>query len=202
MLTDAEFDKITEKVFQFHTKKAPGLPIAVAMVDLARELLGPVKGKLNVIAETQACLSDVIQVMTGCTMGNRYMKVMKDLGRYALTMYDREDGRGVRVFVDLKKIDPKKTPELYRFFRRERGEAVEKGGEAREASGMTIVQEFKMIGRDIFGTQRVKVLDYAKPPMLHAIVCPGCGESFLSRNVQHVKCDVCSGQSRYFEPQP
>ena len=52
MLTDSEFEKVTEEVFKFHTKRAPGLAIGVAMVDLARDLLGPVKGRLNVISET------------------------------------------------------------------------------------------------------------------------------------------------------
>jgi len=52
MLTDSEFEKVTEEVFKFHTKRAPGLAIGVAMVDLDRDLLGPVKGRLNVISET------------------------------------------------------------------------------------------------------------------------------------------------------
>ncbi len=200
MLSDAEFERITEEIFRFHTKRAPGIPIAVAMVDLARELLGPVKGRLNVIAESQACLSDVVQVMTGCTIGNRYLKILKDLGRYALTMFDRETGVGVRVYVDFRKIDPSRTPELHKFFLRERGEAVERGGEAREASGRLIMAEFASIKRDLFGSQRVRVLQTGKPPMLPARVCPSCHESFLQRDSQHGQCDVCSGLTRYFEP--
>jgi len=198
MLTDSEFEKVTEEVFKFHTKRAPGLAIGVAMVDLARDLLGPVKGRLNVISETQVCLPDAIQIMTGCTTGNGYLRVLKDLGRYALTLFDREDGRGVRVFIDLKKIDAEKTPELYRFFRRERGDAVKKGGNAREVSGATILGEFMQVKRDIFGSQRVKVIDHGKPTMLRARVCGECMESFLSRDETHDKCDFCSGKSRYF----
>ncbi|RCK81809.1 MAG: Formylmethanofuran dehydrogenase [Candidatus Ozemobacter sibiricus] len=199
MLSESEFLKITEEIYRFHTKRAPGIPIGVAMVDLARQHLGPIQGKLNAISETQACLSDVLQVMTGCTMGNRYLRVMKDIGRYALTLFDREDGRGVRVSVDLGKIDPQKTPELYKFFRRERGEEVEKGGEAREASGRLILEEFQRIGRDIFRVQRVRVRQHGKPPMLHAAICPECGESFLQRNEMHRRCDVCAGEAGYYD---
>ncbi len=199
MLSEKDFQQITEDIFRFHTKRAPGIPIGVAMVDLARQHLGPVKGRLNAISETQACLSDVLQVMTGCTMGNRYLRIMKDIGRYALTLFDREDGLGVRVSVDLAKIDRQKTPELFKFFRRERGEEVEKGGEAREASGRLILDEFLRIGRDIFRVQRVKVRQHGKPPMLHAAVCPECGESFLQRDDAHRRCDVCAGDGRYYD---
>lgn len=199
MLSDTEFDRITEEVFRFHTKRAPGIPIGVAMVDLARELLGPITGRLNVVSESQACLSDVVQVMTGCTIGNRYLRILKDLGRYALTLYERETGLGVRVFVDFGKIDPVRTPELHKFFLRERGEAVERGGEARAASGRLIMAEFKAIKRDLFGHQRVRILQTGKPAMLPARICPSCHESYLQRDENHGQCDVCAGTVRYFE---
>lgn len=202
MISELEFERLTEEIFRFHTKRAPGIPIAIAMVDLGRTALGNVPGRLNVISESQACISDVIQVMTGCTIGNRYLKFLKDLGRYAMTLYDRDSGLGVRVYVDLAKIAPEKTPELYKFFRRERGEEVERGGEAREASGRRIIEEFRSIGRDIFGLQRVRVLACGKPPMLPARICPGCGESFLQRDAAHQTCDVCAGPDRYFELLP
>lgn len=199
MLSEKEFEKVVEEVYRFHTKRAPGIAIGVAMVDLARQHLGTIKGKLNAIAETQACLSDVIQVMTGCTMGNRYLRVMKDLGRFALTLFDREDGNGVRVSIDLKKIDPKKTPELYKFFLRERDEEVQKGGEAREISGRKIVNELISVGRDIFRIERVKVREHGKPPMLPAAICQSCGESFLKRDESHKLCDFCSGINKYYD---
>lgn len=198
MLTPEQFDAMTEKVFAFHTKQAPGIPIGIVMLDFARDLLGPVKGKINVVAETQACLSDVIQVMIGCTVGNRYMRVLKDVGRYALTLFDRADGRGIRVFVDLAKIDPTKTPETYRFFCRRRDPAVQAGGSAREESGRKIIEEFKTLGRTILGFQRVQLKQFGKPPMLPAETCPGCGETFLQRDAGHLRCDVCAGLADYY----
>ncbi len=198
MLSRNEFDEWTEKAFAFHTKRAPGIVIGVAMVDLAKEKLGQVKTRLNAIAETQACIVDVIQIMLGCTVGNKYLRVVKELGHYALTLFDRFDGRGVRVFVDVSKIDPEKTPELARFFKRTRDPEVKKGGEARIKSGQKIIKEFHSIDRDIFGVENVRVIDHDKPPMLPAGVCEGCGESFLAV-ADEKKCQSCTGKLKYFE---
>ena len=202
MLSKDEFRKLCEDVFSFHTKRAPGLAIGVAMVDYAREALGPIKGKMNAISETQACLSDVIQVMTGCTIGNRYLRVLKNLGRYALTLFDREDGHGVRVSCNVSRIDQQATPELYNFFHRSRGEDAQSGGPARELSGQQIIQEFETVGRSLFDVQRVTVINHGKPAMLPAKICKECGESFLSRDEKHVLCDFCSGIEAYFQEHP
>ena len=202
MLTKQEYEEMAEKIYMFHTKRAPGIAIGVIMVDFARDLLGTTADKVNAVSETQACLSDVLQVMMGCTIGNRYLKVYKDLGRYALTLFDRGNGRGVRVFVDLEKIDAEKTPELHRFFHRKRDKSVQKGGLAREESGRKIIAEFDTVGREILGFQTVQVLKYGKPPMLPAHVCSECGESFLARDDDHLVCDACIGENMYYKELP
>jgi len=199
MLSTEEFKKILEEVFRFHTKRAPGLALGIVMVDFARELLGPVKGKLNAVAETQACLSDVIQVMTGCTIGNRYLKIFPDLGRFALTLYDREDGRGIRIFLDSQKVDSRETPELYKFIHRERDPSVQVGGEARDKSGEKIIAELEKVGRKIFTFQKVRLKEFGKPAMLPAKICEKCGESFLSRSEKHLICDFCNGSKKYYD---
>ncbi len=198
MLTPSEFEAMAERVFEFHRKRAPGIYIGIAMVDRALDEIGPIREKLNFYAETQACLSDVIQIMTGCTTGNRYLRVLKDLGRFAVTAFDRADGRGVRVSVDLSKLDFDRMPETSRFFHRQRDPAVQAGGPAREASGVKIMEEFRQYGSELLRVQKVRVRDHGKPPMLAAIVCGDCGESYLKRDEMHVKCDFCAGSTPYY----
>jgi len=198
MMSPEEFRAKTEAVYRLHTKQAPGIPIAVAMIDLALEKLGPVKEKLNAIAETQACLSDAIQVVTGCTVGNRYLRILPSIGRYALTLFDRADGRGIRVSVDPEKLDPTVTPELCKFFHRTRSPEVNKGGAAREASGQLIIAECEKVGYSIFKWEPVQMVSFGKPPMLPAVLCPDCKETFLQRDAAHLRCDVCSGIHSYF----
>ena len=141
-MNDQEIMQWFEKAAAFHRKRAPGLVIGIAMVAACSERLGEVKDKVNAICESILCLSDVIQLMTGCTLGNRYLKSLDKLGRFALTLYDRADGRGVRGSIDIAKVSEQETPELYKFFMRTRPAEVKAGGEARIKSGEQVIKEF------------------------------------------------------------
>ncbi|HAE39141.1 MAG TPA: hypothetical protein DCG57_10955 [Candidatus Riflebacteria bacterium] len=201
VMDDKEFLEQVEKVYQFRNKspiRAPGVPIGVAMVNLAMEKLGEVK-KPGVIAEAKACLSDAIQALTGCTVGNKYLIINDQIGRYALTLYDRTTGSGVRVFVDLKKIDPVKTPEMHKFFLRQRPPEVQYDMVARAASARLVTEEFMACGRNIFSWQYVRVKDLAKEDILPVRVCQGCGESFTTADKNSRYCAVCSKDCDYYE---
>jgi formylmethanofuran dehydrogenase subunit E len=63
------------------------------MVDLALSIL-PRGILFDAIAETGHCLPDAIQLLTPCTVGNGWLKV-RDLGRFALALYDKQSGEGV-----------------------------------------------------------------------------------------------------------
>lgn len=190
-MNDNDFLALVENVYAFHTKRAPGIPIAVQMVLLAREKLGKIK-KMGAVAETQVCLSDAIQFLTGCTIGNKYLILLNQIGRYALTLYDRENGQGFRVSVDLDKIDSEKMPETRKFFTRKRNARVQTDKEARKASAKLIVEEFMASGRDIFSIARVQVKNYQKPPVPAAALCETCHESFLQMQGNEKICLVCA----------
>jgi len=194
-MTKKAWQDWVEDIFAFHTKRAPGIPIGACMVDYALELLGSINGTLNAVCETDWCLCDPIQVMTGCTFGNRYLRIEDDLGRYALTLYDRDSGDGIRVFVDVEKIDSQKTPELFKFFHRTRGSEVENGGPARKASNRKVIEEFMTMKREILTAEPVKVLKTGKDPIPPARICESCGESFLG-TIQ-TTCKMCRGASYY-----
>jgi formylmethanofuran dehydrogenase subunit E len=198
MLGKDEKQALIEKIFAFHTKRAPGIAIGVARVDLALEKLGPVKDKLNAVCEGQSCLVDVLQNMTGCTYGNKYLRIAKDLGRFAFTLFDRYDGRGIRVYIDIDKIDAEKTPELAKFFTRTRSKEVKEGGPARAESAIKVMNEFDSVGEQIIAWYPVKVLNPEKPPMYPAAQCAECHESFLVLNQGETVCGACRGEIQYF----
>jgi formylmethanofuran dehydrogenase subunit E len=191
------FKELVEKVYAYHTKRAPGIPIGCAMVLLAQEKLGECK-KIGAISETQVCLSDAIQYLTGCTIGNKYLKLKDQIGRYAMTLYSRKDGHGVRVFVDQKKINKETMPEIWKFFQRKRGPEVRDNQELRQASAKKIVEEFYAGNMDIFGYEQVQVADFEKDPVAPAICCKECGETFLSKSDGETVCLVCSGAEAYY----
>ncbi|MEW6711316.1 MAG: FmdE family protein [Candidatus Riflebacteria bacterium] len=194
-MNDTEFIELVEKIYAFHTKRAPGIPIAAQMVLIAMEKLGKVK--LGAVAETQVCLSDAIQFLTGCTIGNKYLILLDKIGRYALTLYDRKNGQGYRVAVDLKKIDPATMPETHKFFLRQRDPITRDNEEARKASAKIIVEEFMAARRDIFSCQPVLMKNFAKPPVPAAAICESCKESFLQQATDQKKCLVCDDSEKY-----
>ncbi|MCA1742348.1 MAG: FmdE family protein [Desulfovibrionales bacterium] len=104
-----EFDEFIEVVRNFHGSPAPGIIIGGMMVDMARENLPP-DTIFDAIAESPKCLPDAIQLLTLCTVGNGWLKII-NLGRYALTLYDKYNGQGVRVYIDVEKL--KKWPEVH-----------------------------------------------------------------------------------------
>jgi formylmethanofuran dehydrogenase subunit E len=196
-MKDSDFLALVENVYAFHTKRAPGIPIGVQMVLLARDKLG--KAKLGAVVETQVCLSDAIQFLTGCTIGNKYLILLDKIGKYALTLYDRKDGRGIRVWVDLEKIDPEKMPETRKFFTRTRDPIVVTDMQARKESGKIIVDEFMANGRDIFSWQQIQMKNYAKPSIAAAKICKQCKESFLVQAQDDELCLVCRKVHDYYE---
>ncbi len=198
-MTDKEILEWFDKAAAFHTKRAPGLAIGVAMVAACRERLGPVKEKLNAICESVSCLTDIIQLMTGCTLGNRYLKFYEKLGRFAFTLYDRADGRGVRASIDIDKISASETPELHNFFLRTRSPEVKAGGEARIKSGEQVLKEFLPVRTRIIKLESVYLEKYGKGVMLPAARCKSCQESFLRQDKED-ECGVCTGEMRYYRP--
>ena len=57
----------------------------------------------DAICETRNCLPDAVQLLTPCTIGNGWLKVV-NVGRFALTLYDKYQGEGVRVYLDPAKV--------------------------------------------------------------------------------------------------
>ncbi len=97
------FDEFVSIVKSFHGFPAPGVLIGGRMVDLALKNL-PDGEFFDAVCETPKCLPDAIQLLTPCTIGNGWLKVL-NFGRYALTLYEKFGGAGVRVFIDSKKLE-------------------------------------------------------------------------------------------------
>ncbi len=188
-------------VLAFHKKEAPGILIAACMVELAMERMQEkveLKGALAAISETEWCLPDAIQVMTGCTTGNRLLKVEKGLGRYALTLYDQKTGNGIRTAVRVDRIDERQYPELHQFFLRKRDPKLTTDSKLRKESGKRIREEFLRAGRSILSCEEVIVKSVGKPPIPAVAVCESCSESFEQSVPEQRTCRCCSGDS-YFQ---
>jgi len=172
-------------VKSFHGNIAPGLIIGGFMVDLAMKDI-PDGVLFDAISETQTCLPDAIQLLTPCTIGNGWLKVM-DFGRYALCLYDKYQGSGVRVFLDTEKL--KGWPEINTWFFKLKPK--------KEQDPIILRDRIIDAGQDILTVQGVTVDDaYLGKKGKGAIgTCPSCGEAYPVKDGP--SCLACQGGSPY-----
>lgn len=171
----------------FHGNLAPGLIIGGFMVGLA------VKNKpdcefYDVICETATCLPDAIQLLTPCTYGNGWMKVV-NVGRFALTLFDKYSGRGIRVSISAEKLN-NYTEIRNWFFKLKRKDEQDKD---------LLIKEIIEAGTGILDTKKVIVSPelIGKKKGKKIYICDGCGEAFPSGNVTAVLCPACEGTVIY-----
>ncbi len=171
----------------FHGYLAPGAVMGGFMVDWACEKLRDAE-MINGISETSKCLPDAIQLLTPCSLGNGWMKILQG-GRFAITLYDKEKLAGIRISVDREKL--KKYPLINSWFWKK----VAKKDNPLEPLNAQIIQA----GRDILKAERVKVSAAiaAKEKLAQSQICSKCAEPFRSR-LQGI-CDFCI--SSYYQKQ-
>jgi len=172
-------------VRSFHGNIAPGLIIGGFMVDLARKEF-PDGVLFDAISETRSCLPDAIQLLTPCTIGNGWLKVL-DFGRYALCLFDKYEGAGVRVFVDPAKIE--EWPVIRDWFFKLRPRKEQDPNALRDQiidAGPEILSVRQVVVETAFlGTQ-------AKGGIAK---CRDCGEAYPIKDGS--TCLACQGQSPY-----
>ena len=95
-------DQFIEAAAAFHGYAAPGLILGGFMVDAVLKAL-PDDILFDAISETSWCLPDAVQMLTPCSVGNGWLQIL-NLGLYAVSLYDKYTGHGIRLWVNLDKI--------------------------------------------------------------------------------------------------
>jgi formylmethanofuran dehydrogenase subunit E len=182
------FDQFVKRVKSFHGYEAVGVIVGGFMVDLAYRHL-PKNGQLfDALCETPKCLPDAIQLLTPCTTGNGWLTVI-NVGRFALTLYDKETGEGVRIFVDPARIEA--WPELKAWFFKLKTK--------KEQDVSRLLDEAKRAGGDICGVERVRVAESIRLRQRHRgefAVCPVCREAYPLADGG--SCLACQGREELY----
>jgi formylmethanofuran dehydrogenase subunit E len=185
-----DIEEYIQVVQSFHGYTAPGVIIGGFMVNYAKSKMA--EGVLfKAICETPACLPDAIQLLTPCTIGNDRLKII-NLGRYALSLYDRETGNGFRVFLLPQKID--ENSEIRNWFFKIKPKA--------EQNMELLIAQIKEAGETLCGIHPVRV----RPEFLKKgkrgdiVVCPNCREAYPARDGE--VCRGCQGESPYILREP
>lgn len=180
------FEDYAKIIKKFHGAEAPGVLIGGFMVDLAVRNF-PKDTLYDAICETKSCLPDAIQLLTPCTIGNGWLKIV-NLGRYALTLYGKENGRtGVRVSLDVQKV--KEWPEINTWFFKLKPK--------KEQNLSDIIREVKEAGETILSLKRVSVQPQftAKQNKGRIAICPVCHEAYPVMDGE--TCLACQNNTLY-----
>jgi formylmethanofuran dehydrogenase subunit E len=184
-----DIEEYIQVVQSFHGYAAPGVIIGGFMVNLAKGYLSE-ETLYNAICETPVCLPDAIQLLTPCTIGNGRLKIV-NFGRFALSLYDKNQGNGFRVFLYPEKID--KWPEIKNWFFKIKSKA--------EQDMELLLAQIKEAGETLCGIQPIQV----RPELLkkekrgEIVTCPCCQEAYPARDGE--VCRGCQGQSPYVIPE-
>ena len=187
------YENFLRELELFHGKPAPGGVVGLQMVNLAWELL-PEGILMDVICETRKCLADAVQLLTPCTVGNHWLRIV-DTGKFAAIFYDKVTGEGVRIDLSMEKLP--KWPRVEEWFFK----LIPK----REQDLYAILEEINRAGSDLFDCREVlmeeKLLKVRpkEPPVIcslcseayppsHGAVCRGC--SGKTEKLYHIKKNV------------
>ncbi|MDR3641502.1 MAG: FmdE family protein [Humidesulfovibrio sp.] len=179
------FEEFKAKAAAFHGYPAPGLLIGGYMVELARRQL-PAGTLFDAVAETAKCLPDAVQLLTPCTFGNGWMRVL-NLGRYALSLYDKYTGEGVRVWIDLERMAP--YEEIRGWFLKLKKKA--------DQDTDRLFREIETAGDTLCSMAPVRVDDrYRRHKSMGRVgVCPICCEAYPASD--GAICRGCQGEAPY-----
>jgi formylmethanofuran dehydrogenase subunit E len=178
-------EQYIDELTNFHAHLAPGVLVGGFMVDAAVRRMTAYEF-FDAICETSQCLPDAIQILTPCTIGNGWLKIV-NTGRFALTLYDKKSGNGVRVSMDASKLD--RYPEIKRWFMR----LVPK----REQDGDALVSEIQEAGNSILSIEAVRVSPafLVKHVPIPIALCRSCGEAYVEKGSG--LCLACEGKAIY-----
>jgi formylmethanofuran dehydrogenase subunit E len=184
-----EMEEYLHLVQSFHGYAAPGVLIGGFMVHAARTRI-PEGVVFDAICETPVCLPDAIQLLTPCTVGNGWLKII-NLGRFALSLYDKDQGEGFRVFLDPKKLD--NWLEIKTWFFKLKPKV--------EQNTELLMAQIKEAGGTLCTMHPVRVrLDLLKKQKRgEIVVCPCCQEAYPANDGKI--CRSCQGYSHYMRPE-
>lgn len=182
---DYTYEEYVRLATNFHGYPAPGIIVGGYMVATAKSYLAP-DILFDAISETSWCLPDAVQILTPCTAGNGWLKIL-DLAIFAVSLYDKTNGIGVRVSLDAEKV--RQYNEFAAWFLKLRGK--------KNQDSDLLARQIREAGASICSVENVRVHeDFLKKRSKGRVgPCPGCGAVYPLKHGS--KCRLCQGQTPY-----
>jgi len=179
------FDGFVEAAGRFHGYAAPGLLLGGFMVHEARRHI-PEGILFDAISETSWCLPDAVQMLTPCTVGNGWLRIF-NLGLYAVSLFDKFTGKGVRVAVETHLLEPWPAIREWLF----------KLKPKREQDSDRLREEIRLAGVSVCSVSEISL----RPEFMGGrgkgsiAACPSCVQAYPARD--GAVCRSCRGESPY-----
>jgi len=209
MIKEEDHTGLLDESAVLHGHHCPGLALGVKAASEAMKRLDKKStGMEDVIAfvETNNCLSDGVQFVTGCSFGNNSL-VFKDLGKTAVTVAERGKKEGLRFVAkpDLHKRWSEDFPvykELFEKVVKERDSSEEDKKKFSKLGEEVSHHLVKLPAEELFTIKTVEVEFPDHAPIHESYTCEACGESVMStRTVKKdgkTFCLLCNGED-FFE---
>ncbi|MFZ5644259.1 MAG: FmdE family protein [Bacillota bacterium] len=185
-----------ERVREFHGHVCPGLAQGFRATELALQKLGTersVDEELVAIVENDACGTDAVQILTGCTFGKGNLFFL-DHGKQVYTIASRDKEQAVRIAVRYGAFH---NPELGRL--RElvnKGEATEEQKKEFSVLQQLHIKNILESGEDCFDISFVKADIPPRASIHRSLRCENCGEAVMETRTMDVGgkkvCIPCS----------
>ena len=197
-------DRLLLDAAQIHGHYCTGLAMGVMMATRAMQIIRSNSDGLEdilAIVETNNCVSDGIQFVTGCTFGNNAL-IFKDFGKTAFTLTKR-NGKGIRISTrpDGKDYMRKAHPLFSASYKKVIADHNHSDDEIIRFKKFGIEKAFATLTLDFDKLFKIEDIDVEIPayaPSHESIVCDSCGESVMSTRIveKHGKqlCIPCAGK--------
>ncbi len=195
-----------KRCLDFHGHLCPGLSIGYRAAKAGLAWLAEnraVDEELVAIVENDACGSDAVQVLTGCTFGKGNF-FFKDHGKQVFTFFARQSGKAVRIALRADALDPGDgQAELIRKMRDQ--EATEQ--DQQEFNKLKEQRSYEILARpveELFKIEPVRAEPPAPARIHDSEPCARCGEKTMVTRLDEVEgekvCRDCSGRGGEAKP--
>ncbi len=200
-------EKLMIMAAQMHGHYCPGLALGIMASTFAMKQFDETSdGMENLLAiiETNNCVSDGIQFVTGCSFGNNSL-IFKDIGKVAFTLTKR-DGSGIRISTlpNSKEYTRTAHPYFSQKYKEVVGEQKRENKNIEDFKKLGIEAAFSILKLDfnkIFKVENIKVELPEYAPSHPSIFCDRCGENIMETRIiksDKNRCMECSN-SEYFQ---
>jgi len=162
---------------------------------------------LLAIVETNACFSDGVQMVSGCTLGNNAL-IYRDIGKHAVTFAIRGEKIGVRVKVlpYFRIYLKREVPEFFNLIEKltdNTNWTATKQTTYREKGWEAACALIRVPFEEILSAENIPVTLPEYAPIVKTAICKSCKEEAIATRIiiEGKKCGLCltCSKEKYFQ---